>query len=84
MSKYNNPTVISENTLDRWQYRFSYLEGQILTIIDASISEKNQREAVKSLIRNTLFDNRRSLEMYVKNEKICDGGSTEPLKPFKE
>ena len=84
MSKNDLRPLKNGNTLDRWQYRFSYMEGQILTIIDASISEKNQREAVKSLIRNTLCDNRRSLELDVKNLEICDGGSIEPLKPFKE
>lgn len=39
---------------------FSYnahqnLEGQILTIIDASISDIEQRKAVKDLIRQTLW-----------------------------
>jgi len=34
----------------------SKLEGKILTIIDASFSVKEQNEAVKSLIRNSVWD----------------------------
>ena len=79
-----NKTIISGNTLDRWQGRFSYMEGQLLTIIDATIPNKDQGEAVKSLIRNTLWDNRRALEMDVKDLEITSGGTNEPLKPFKE
>lgn len=33
------------------------LEGKILTIIDASFTDREQREAMKSLIRNALYDN---------------------------
>ena len=33
----------------------SHLEGELLTIVDASFADKGQREAMKSLIRNTLW-----------------------------
>jgi len=64
--KQNNP----KTSYERWQNRFSYMEGQLLTIVDATFPETHQSEAVKSLIRNTLFDNRRSLELDVKDEPI--------------
>jgi len=32
------------------------LEGRILTIVDSSFTDKTQREAVKSLVRNALWD----------------------------
>lgn len=35
----------------------SHLQGTILTIIDASYTDREQREAVKSLVRNALWDN---------------------------
>lgn len=34
----------------------SNLVGQLLTIADASFQDKQQREAVKSLIKNTVWD----------------------------
>ena len=34
----------------------SRLEGELLTIIDAATEDKERREALKSLIRNTLWD----------------------------
>jgi len=34
----------------------SNLVGQLLTITDASFQDKQQREAVKSLIKNTVWD----------------------------
>lgn len=33
----------------------SHLEGQLLTIIDASFVDKQQCESIKSLVRNTLW-----------------------------
>lgn len=35
---------------------FRKLEGRVLTIIDASFTEKQQCEAVKSLVRQALWD----------------------------
>ena len=35
----------------------SVLEGKILTIIDASIQDVEQRKAVKDLIRQTIWSN---------------------------
>lgn len=36
------------------RYKLSKVEGKILTIIDASISDKRQCEAVKSLVRQEI------------------------------
>lgn len=33
----------------------SHLEGELLTILDASFTDKTQRESIKSLVRNTLW-----------------------------
>jgi hypothetical protein len=33
----------------------SHLEGELLTVIDASFADKSQREAIKSLVRNTIW-----------------------------
>lgn len=80
MSKYlidkNSSTPLGQqSTYMRWQDSFSYMEGQILTVVDASFSEKTQREAVKSLLRTILWDSRRRLEMDVKDIPISSGGS---------
>jgi len=37
------------------------IEGQMLTIIDASFTDKEQREAVKSLVRSNIWDWARNL-----------------------
>jgi len=36
--------------------KFKHLEGELLTIIDASFPDIKQREAVKSMVRRTLWD----------------------------
>lgn len=43
----------------------SHLEGELLTLADATFSEKEQREAFKSLLRTTLWKYNRSLERTV-------------------
>jgi hypothetical protein len=75
MSKNNSSPNRELTTLERWQEQFSYMEGQLLTVVDASFSEKTQREAVKSLMRTILWDSRRRLEMDVKDISISSGGS---------
>jgi len=77
MSKKNSlpTTEASElSSLSRWQGKFSYMEGQLLTIVDASINDNVQRDAMKSLMRNVLWDSRRTLEMSVKDEPIVTAG----------
>ena len=46
----------------------SHLQGEILTTIDASFGDKEQREAVKSLVRNQFNDK----FTWVVNASICD------------
>lgn len=36
---------------------FRHIEGKMLTIVDASFPDKDQREAVKSLVRVSLWGN---------------------------
>ena len=77
MSKKNSrpTTEASElSSLSRWQGKFSYMEGQLLTIVDASINDNVQRDAMKSLMRIVLWDSRRTLEMSVKDEPIVTAG----------
>ena len=77
MSKKNSlpTTEASElSSLSRWQGKFSYMEGQLLTIVDASINDNVQRDAMKSLMRAVLWDSRRTLEMSVKDEPIVTAG----------
>lgn len=40
-----------------------YFLGQVLTIIDASISDKEQRKAIKNLIQNKFYDGNPNREM---------------------
>lgn len=44
----------------------SQVEGRILTIIDASFTDRQQREAVKSLVRVALWDWASSLPLHEK------------------
>lgn len=57
MKTYNSPEVTLENA--RYQiYTFdvSNIEGQLLTLIDASIVDVVQRKALKDIIRQKLWD----------------------------
>jgi hypothetical protein len=47
----------------------SHLEGELLTVVDAAFTDRNQCEAIKSLVRNTIWrfnatQERRLLEIY--------------------
>lgn len=58
----------SKNIVSRAVYSgidISHLEGELLTLIDASFAEKEQREAIKSLVRNTIwrFNSRKEREI---------------------
>jgi len=39
-----------------------HIEGKLLTIVDASISDKEQCRAIKSLVKNSIWDDVRILE----------------------
>ncbi len=43
--------------LGRWREDKKIFLGQVLTIIDASISDKQQRKAIKDLIQDKFYDN---------------------------
>lgn len=59
MSKNKKPFIAesSEKKINLIQVQFlvSDLEGKILTVIDASITEQKQREAIKSLIKQYIW-----------------------------
>lgn len=52
----------------------SHLEGELLTIIDAAFADKQQRESIKSLIRNTVwqFNSRQEKKIQAMYESIKD------------
>ena len=58
----NRPSTPFERLNSAFQnesYRITqHLEGKLLTIVDASFPDREQREAVKSLVRNAIWDNR--------------------------
>lgn len=58
MSKiYNSPEVTLENAwAEITTNDTSYLEGKILTIIDATFSDPQQRKAQKDVFRDILWD----------------------------
>lgn len=58
MSKQLNPELGREVKLDYMsvQSQIQYLQGKVLTIVDASYFDKEQKKAVKDLI-NTSFSN---------------------------
>jgi hypothetical protein len=60
MSKSVQPSSESINSLKGrifhyTEYGVSNLEGQILTIIDASFTDQEQRKAVKDLVKQTVW-----------------------------
>lgn len=54
MSKSNDKLEINKVCYGDIEHRVRYLEGDILTIIDAVIADKNQNKATKDLIRNRI------------------------------
>ena len=42
---------------------FSHIEGRLLTIVDASIFDKEQRNAIKSLVRQAVWEEFRSTSL---------------------
>ena len=57
MKTYNSPEVTLENAkYQLYTYDISNLEGQLLTLIDASIVDAVQRKALKDIIRTKLWD----------------------------
>lgn len=57
MSKINCADESSKNkiNLNQVNYLVLDLEGKILTVIDASITEQKQRDAIKSLVRQYIW-----------------------------
>jgi len=57
-----------------------HLEGKLLTIVDASFPDVQQREAVKSLVRNAIWDNRFPMSIIIAQfSKMFDGRVIEAL-----
>jgi hypothetical protein len=48
--------------VDIFGIQVGHLEGKILTIVDASYSDREQREAVKDLVRKMFREQRRHVE----------------------
>lgn len=46
-----------------WPSQFGDLEGKLLTIVDASFSDAQQRKAVKDLVRQRMWDWRQTTTM---------------------
>lgn len=56
------PTHLGLVGTDELGNRVRYLQGRMLTIIDASISDKDQRKAIKDLIRQIMTEEHSRLE----------------------
>lgn len=56
----NKTSDSSEKTIsiDTLHIQLGYFEGKILTIVDASYSDVEQRNAVKTLVKNAFRDKR--------------------------
>lgn len=65
----NSPVVRYLITQGYFEYIFKQLEGQLLTITEAITDDKTKREAIKSLVRQSLWAESRSISL-LKLEKI--------------
>lgn len=74
----NGPVEVNEKSIfDRWSNYvgeidsteftslFNHLQGQMLTIADAMFTDKTQREAAKSIIKRTIWDNYEELQRWL-------------------
>lgn len=53
-----NAQVLNENNDARllWLQEARYLQGQLLTLVDATFSDKEQRKAFKDILSKTFWD----------------------------
>lgn len=56
MSKLNQLFVLRNVVLDNWRDDKQYFLGKVLTVIDASISDKEQRKGLKDLIKDAYYE----------------------------
>ena len=54
LSEAKENTFAADNSVLSW--RIKNLTGRILTIIDAAIADREQKKAIKDLIRQTMMD----------------------------
>jgi len=52
-----------------------YVEGKLLTIMEATINEKEKKMATKSLVRNALWDTYSEIYQWAINQKEGEGSS---------
>jgi hypothetical protein len=76
MSKSNQPGIV-ETVYIYQSYHISFLEGELLTFIDAIISDSVQRKASKDLARRMLWDwaMRNNNESNYEIKKIPEAGN---------
>lgn len=53
---------------------FNHITGQILTIIDAAISDEKQNTAIKDLIKNKIWDNYEPLQNWLYHQERVKSG----------
>jgi hypothetical protein len=53
----------------------SHLQGTVLTVVDASIADKTQCEAVKSLIKNALWEPTSTVYQWIHDQKDKNGSN---------
>ena len=58
MSKLSPLFQLRNYILDSWIDDRKYFLGRVLTIVDASISDKEQRKGIKNLINEAFWDSR--------------------------
>ena len=63
MSKLNQLVVLRNVVLDNWNGERKFFLGKILTIIDATISDQEQRKGIKDLIKQSYYEKNYSEEV---------------------
>lgn len=53
----------------------SHLQGKVLTVVDASVGDKDQKEAIKSLLRSALWEPTSNVYQWIHGQKEGNGSS---------
>lgn len=63
--------------------QFNFLLGKLLTIVDASFSDQEQRKAVKDLVRNVVWEQKTHIERaaFSEGEGVLPLGNGRPERP---
>lgn len=73
-------TITRQEAYDIYETQTRFLLGKVLTVVDAAFSDKEQRKAVKDLVKQQFREQQKWVcEIFTESHLICTAG--EEMKP---